>query len=119
MAFFQGNGIDFKATLSAGVTAVGIDCGLYGMDTMHGVKDGVNHAGANIAAQVTNIGQFIPVPGELASVTTDIASGIGYCLLNKVNPTSPFGDNCLSNFLYGTATSILSYNVTERVFTSL
>ena len=119
MSFLQGSGIDFKATLASGVTALGIDYGLYGMHNKAAVNDAINHAGANVAAQVTNIGQFIPVPGELASVTTDIAAGLGYCLLNKVNETSPFGDNCLSNFLYGTATSILSYNVTERVFTSL
>lgn len=119
MAFLQGSGIDFKATLATGVTALGINYGLYNLSSKASINDAVNHAGANVAAQVTNIGQFIPVPGELASITTDIASGVGYCLLNKVNETSPFGDNCVSNILYGTACSILSYNVTEKVFTSL
>jgi hypothetical protein len=122
MSFFSGtvgSGIDFKATLAAGVTAAGIDYGLYNERPNEAMKDGLNHAGANIVAQVTNIGQFIPVPGELASISTDIAAGAAYCLINKFNTTSPFGENCLSNFLFGTANSILSYNVTERVFTSI
>lgn len=121
MSFFSGNGsgIDFKATLASGITAAGIDYGLYSVRPQEAMKDAVNHAGANIVAQVTNIGQFIPVPGELASITTDIAAGAAYCLINKFNDNSPFGDNCLSNFLYGTANSIISYNVTERVFTSI
>lgn len=120
MSFFpSSSGLDFKAALSAGVTGVGINYAMYNVDTQDALKDGLNHAGGNIVAQVTNIGQFIPMPSELASLSTDVSAGLAYCFINKFNETSPFGDKCLPNFLFGTANSIVSYNITERIFSSL
>jgi hypothetical protein len=121
MSFFNSNtsGLDFKAALSAGATATGINYAMYNQVPAEAMKDGLNHAGANIVAQVTNIGQFIPVPSELSALTTDIAAGLAYAMINKFNNESPFGENVLPNFLFGTANSIVSYNITERIFNSM
>lgn len=107
-------GLDITSVLASGVTSVGIGKGLFQMDTSMCMKDAVNHMAANTVNQVTNVSNYIPLPAEAASISTDISNGALYTLANHFNPTSPF-NNSLSTFLYGVGSSVASYNITEKL----
>jgi hypothetical protein len=109
-----GSGLDVTSVLASGVTSVVAGKGLFGLETKYLMKDAVNHMAANAVNQMTNISNYIPLPAEAASISTDISNGALYAVANHFNPTSPFNNN-LSTFLYGVGSSVASYNVTEKL----
>lgn len=117
MAFTNQN-IDLKAVAASGVTAVAIGMGVFGTETKVALKDSINHMGANALGQFTNLSNVLPIPGVLGAIGQDIGAGVAYWAINKVHDTSPFRNN-LSQVLYGIGTSVLSYNITEKIISDL
>ncbi len=115
---FTNQSMDLKAIAASGVTAVGIGMAVFGTDTRYALKDSVNHMAANAVGQFTNIANVLPIPGALGSIGQDIATGALYWGINKVHQTSPFNGD-VSTLLYGIGTSVLSYNVTEKLISEI
>lgn len=107
-------GMDFGYVLANGLTGALGTKFIGGVSTNAALKDGGNHAVANLASQVVDLQGFLPMPDTLAYLTNNVTDGIWYVGANMVNDTCPY-EGKWACFLYGTAVSVIANNVTSNI----